>query len=476
MNKPTSVNTAIRPRRPGWHWSALESLPGLFYALELTVVIAVLDFITGYEVRLAMFYMLPIALATWTGGTRSGVFVSICAALCWFISFQSNNIYSRGIFYYWEGAILIATFTTFVLLIGRLRDAIMRADERFWRVLEGLHVGIYATDDSKGAVLYANPYLAQMFPRETRAPQTLHAVDLADRFKNIGVPTLEQAGFTANEARDEKTGRWYLIQSGPISWHDRERVSLKVILDISEQKQAQQLRRQHQEILDNAARSATLAEIGSTLAHEINQPLMAIASYSDACILLLSKQSYDTQAVIEALEKCRAQAVRAGQIIERMRDFLQRRTPNLVVCTIDDIIAEAVQSLELELQEVGIAVDLSLTEQLPIVCDRTLIMQAIINLLHNAIEAIQVQPGRIRLTSQRHTPETIRLSISDNGPGIPPEIADQLYTPFYTTKPQGLGLGLCICRSVIEAHGGRLWHETNVDGGTTFHFTLPNEQ
>jgi len=464
--------------------AALNELQGLLTAILLICIVATVDYMTGYDMRLAILYMLPIALATWTGGVNSGIVASIISTGCWLTSFQPNHLYSREIFYYWEGLILIVTFLIFVHLISGLRGALARADKRFVRVLESLHAGIYVIDNIEGKVLYANRRLAKMIDNN---PLLMRASDFESHFSVVGKSTTDRQGvqsldsedihFSSREAHNDKDKRWYLIQSGLIHWENNERVTLKVITDISEQKQAQILRHQHQEMLHDTARFAALAEIASTLAHEINQPLMAISSYHEACIMMLSNGQHDTATIIDAMKKSRAQAMRASQIIASTREFLQRRTTIQARCNINEAVNEAVEFLEVELQEAGVSVDLQLHDSLPdFIFDRTLIAQVIVNLLHNAIDAmrsIKLFPRSVIIRTNMESESEVLIAVIDRGTGIQADVADKLYTSFFSTKPQGLGLGLCICRSVVEAHAGHLWHSVNPGGGTAFQFTLP---
>lgn len=474
----------FRPLEPVWRRVAFGKWSGLLIALGMVAMVAAADYVTGYEERLSILYMLPIALATWSGGMRSGALVALAGGACWFVSFRSNNIYTDSLFYYWEGVVLMVTFLIFVLLLARLRSALARADERFLRVLEGLYAGVYVAEESGGRVLYSNRRLARMVGGD---PLLMRAEEVERRFGKPKAGVDEPArsaslagnsvGFVSEEARDEQGDRWYLVQSGAIPWEHNQHALLKVFTDITEQKQAQILKQQHQEMLHDAARVTALTEIASMLAHEINQPLMAIASYTDACLRLLAKEHCNTDDVVMALEKCRVQAVRAGQIIHRTRDFIRRRNPDPVRGDVNVIVREALQSIELELQEAEVAADVLLDETLPSpLFDRTLIVQVLINLLHNAVDAMrQVESSqrRLRISTAADSDGMVVVSVVDQGSGIPEAAVSQLYTPFFTTKPQGLGLGLCICRSVIEAHAGRLWHEAAPGGGTSFHFTLP---
>lgn len=475
--KPISLNVHDTP---AWQWISSSPRRGMLSALTMVAAIAVLDYVSGYEVRLAILYLLPIALATWTGGIPAGTLVSISAAVCWNVFFHPNHNYSREIYYYWEATALVVTFIIFMLLLDRLRKSLARADQRLIHVLEGLSAGIYAVDERNGKVLYSNRRFAEMFGED---PTSMHAQTF-ERNLHISNSTSktheagnERSLFHYRQARDERNGQWYLVQSAPISWEGGARVQLNVLMDITEQMQASTLKREHREMLHDTAHLTVLAEIASMLGHEINQPLMAIATYNDASIMLLSKENPDLAEVVAALQKSRAQAIRASRIVERTRSFLRRRVPSPETGSINEIVRSAVESMDVELQSGDIAIKLDLAGSVPdLVFDRTLIEQVIVNLTRNAIDAVRsARPSQreILIRTEGNAGGAVLFSVSDNGDGIPPSAAEQLYTPFFTTKPQGLGLGLCICRSVIEAHAGCLWHEPRPGGGTSFYFTLP---
>lgn len=441
-------------------------------SIGLVILIALLDFATGYEMRLAMLYTIPIALATWVGGARSGAIAGFVAVACWGIGFHPTHVYSDPLYYYWEAAMLMITFSIFILLLHSLRSALARADRRFLHVLDGLPTGIFVTDRRSGNLLYANRHFTDLMGE----PVHEHAAHFEQRLlAHLSSPAQPNSSFQYSEVRDDKTGRWYLVQSGPIQWEDERPVQLKVLMDVTDSKQAEVLRQQHHELLHNSARNAVLAEIATTLGHELNQPLMAIAAYLDASAMLLAKNKPDLQEVIAALQRSRAQVSRASDILERTRSFLRRRAPCFMETDINEVANEAVQALELEVQEASIQVDITLGDTLPdVTFDSTLVHQVILNLLRNAIDALSDQqlPRNIQLITQASESHGLMVTVSDNGPGVPDNIVDRLFTPFVTTKTEGLGLGLCICRSIIEAHGGTLWYTKSEHGGASFHFTL----
>jgi C4-dicarboxylate-specific signal transduction histidine kinase len=453
-------------------------------ALAMVAVVAALDYATGYELRLAILYLVPIALATWTGGMGAGVLIVAMSSLCWLASFRSSHPYSGDVFFYWEGVVMVTVQITVVLLLARLRLALTQADERFRRVLEELHAAVYVADQDSGSILYANQNLARLINADPRA---LGAEGLGKRFGlvNLGGQSARhahtasiEAGFASHEVRDQTSGRWYMVKVGPIPWKGSQRVTLQFITDISEEKHAQALKRQHQEMLHQTSRLAALAEIASSLAHEVNQPLMAIASYNDACLEMLAATGFDQNELTTALQRCREQALRAGRIIGRVRDFIRSRRPSPSQCDINALVLESLELLDSQLEDNAVTTETSLFEALPTVpADRTLLVQVIVNLVQNAIDAMeQAVPWhrQLSVSTARAADGAILVSVGDQGGGIPETISDRLYTPFFTTKPHGLGLGLSICRSVVEAHGGRIWHGANPGSGCTFHFTLPS--
>jgi C4-dicarboxylate-specific signal transduction histidine kinase len=471
-------------KRWDWQGASLSATQGFVTALLLVACVAALDYVTGYELRLAVLYLLPIAFSTWTGGRRAGMLIVAAASLCWLVTFRSTHAYSREIFFYWEGLVMFAVYITFVWLLARLHVALRRADERFLRVLEELHAGVYVIDHDRARIVYANRRLASMMNKN---PLSMGVADLEARFCGamgaaIGEPSSRstrsrEAPFVSGEVRDLATGRWYLVQAGPVPWNKSGHVSLKVITDITEQKHAQSLKQQHREMLHQTARLSALTEIASTLAHEINQPLMAIASYNDACLRLLRRPEIDRSDVIAALEKCRGQAIRAGEIISRMREFIRSRHPRPIHCDINAIVRESLDLADTQIEDRCVTVRLRLADALPLTqADPTLLVQVVVNLVQNAIDSMQSSAPTQRaltISTAMHTDGSIIVSVSDRGQGLPDGIGDELYRPFFTTKPQGLGLGLSICRSVVEAHGGRLWHDADQGPGCTFHFTVP---
>lgn len=451
-----------------------------FLAVVAILLIGTLDRITGFELRLTPLYLLPIAIMAWIGGWRAAAPLIALATLLWWLLFHAQHPYSNDLYFYWEGIVMAGVALVIAWLITRLRAALDRSDERFRRVLEELQAAVYAIDPDSGRVIYANETLATLINAD---PRTLDAAAIN---RLIGLPAKtnlppppEPARFASREARSPISGRWFLVKHGPIPWRSHSIAHLHVVTDITAQRQADALRRQHQEILHRTARQTELAEIASSLAHELNQPLMAIASYSDASLRLLERDDLDREALTRALQRSREQARRASQIIARVRSFVQSKRPHPGRFDMTELAKETLDHLQTQLEDHAVTTELALPAgPLPVHADRTLIVQVILNLLQNAIDTMHdTAPAErlLRLSMSRNKEGETIVAVSDHGPGLTPEIAEQAYAPLFTTKAKGLGLGLSICRSIVEAHGGRLWHENHVDGGCTFRFSLPPE-
>ncbi|WP_151636814.1 sensor histidine kinase [Noviherbaspirillum aerium] len=263
------------------------------------------------------------------------------------------------------------------------------------------------------------------------------------------------------------------------------------ILDISDRKQAEDLNRRQQEKLQASARLATMGEIASTLAHELNQPLAAISSYTTGALNMIEKNAenpgkLNLDLLKPALEKAGTQAQRAGQIIRSVHTFVKRREPSREPTTVAMLIDNVMPLIELQARQFFVSVRTEIDEDLPpVLADRVLLEQVLLNLTRNAIEAMQgIAPERrilrivarrvaARTTDEPGSGQNVEIAVIDNGHGIPAEVAERLFSPFFSTKAEGMGMGLNICRTAVEFHGGKLIHSDNPEGGTIFRFTLP---
>ncbi len=251
------------------------------------------------------------------------------------------------------------------------------------------------------------------------------------------------------------------------------------VLDITEQKRAQELARQQEERLQATSRLITMGEMASTLAHELNQPLAAIASYNSGCINRLeSGREIDRAELREVHARLGRQAQRAGEIIRRVHDFVRRSEPKRIPVDINAIIRDAVELIEADARKRRMRVSTELAARLPeIDADPVMIEQIIVNLVRNGMDAMRDNPPARRTVHilTRQEDDLLVVRVADLGCGIPPDTARRLFEPFFTTKQEGMGMGLNICRSIAELHRGRLGFEPNPEGGTIFILSLPVE-
>lgn len=254
-----------------------------------------------------------------------------------------------------------------------------------------------------------------------------------------------------------------------------ERYFTGFVRDLTERQRTEARLQELQTELVHISRLTAMGEMASALAHEINQPLSAIANYlKGARRLMESRIDDESKMVCGAMDKAAEQSLRAGQIIRRLRDFVARGESERRIESISKLIEEANALALVGAKEHGVRVRLQIdpTHDL-ILADKVQIQQVLLNLLRNAIEAVTDGERRELVVSTRPAePGVVEVSVADTGPGISPDIASQLFQPFITTKPQGMGVGLSISRTIVESHGGQIWTEPNAGGGAVFRFTL----
>ncbi|WP_245661872.1 PAS domain S-box protein [Sphingomonas pruni] len=256
---------------------------------------------------------------------------------------------------------------------------------------------------------------------------------------------------------------------------DGYRIFTGFIRDLTEQQQSELKLKELQSELIHVSRVSAMGTMASTLAHELNQPLTAIANYMEAARELLERPGEDVREYIEeAIEQSAKEALRAGQIVRRLRDFVARGEMTRRVESLPAMIEDASRLALTGARERGVRaffhLDPAASEAF---VDRVQIQQVLVNLIRNGVDAIGDRKIRdITISTSREPNGMIRLSVADTGAGLDPELAPQLFQAFASTKESGMGLGLSICRTIVEAHGGRIWVEDNPGGGTIFHFTV----
>lgn len=445
----------------------------LAVAAALTAAIAAIDYLTGYELRFGVLYLPPVFLATWGAGRAAGIGIGLASAALWLVTLFIKHPYEDAFSHLWEGGLHLLMFLAFALVIARLKETLQLAEERFVSAFDSLDAAACVLDPAGGTLLYSNPPFRRAF-----GEGLLTEAGLASRFGGA---------LPEGEVFDLASGRWYYLLCRSMRWLDGRSVRLHVATDIGDAKRVEQLAREHQEQLQRTARLIAVGEMASTLAHELNQPLGAIANYNNGCIRLLKSWSGaqdsvrqgagepDRARLLELMEKCSDQALRAGDVVRRIREFVRRR-PELRPEDAGDMLAATLAVAEAEALEARADIRLELEPSLPrLVADRMMIEKVILNLARNALESMQgVPPAARRLVVRaRERAGEVEFQFCDCGCGVPPELEERLFQPFTSTRPEGMGLGLAICRSIIEYHRGDMWFTRNPGGGSTFHFTLP---
>src|SRR5690625_1140509 len=345
----------------------------------------------------------------------------------------------------------------------RIREALPAAHERFMTVLEGLDDAISVVADTPEGpeLLFANRTYRRFFGAQSSGHEEL----LGGRLGRFSDETVELYSASAE--------RWFEVHHRILAWTDGRRVRMQVARDITERRTHEEASRVQQEKIQLTSRLTTMGEMASSLAHELNQPLTAIANYSMGAVAMLRSGNADPDRLLEALEKAAQQAERAGKIISRIREFVKRSEPRRQKVAVKQILDNAVAFADIDARKRQITIQQQLPDQLPdVIADPILIEQVLLNLLNNGVEAMEASDYPTLHVVVTDRCPLIEISVHDRGHGL--RNPERLFEPFYSTKSEGLGMGLNICRTIIESHHGRLWADPNPEGGTIFRFTLPS--
>ena len=370
-------------------------------------------------------------------------------------------------------------------------EGALRQQMAFRTAMENSLVTGLRARDLEGRVTYVNPAFCQIVglppeelvgkapPMPYWAPEAMaqYQQRLAGVLAGNVTPQVE----TIFQRSDGERIPVLIFEAPLVDSEGRQTGWMGSILDISDRKRAEELNRQQQEKLQASARLATMGEISSMLAHELNQPLAAISSYTTGAINVLGRAlesgaAVDAAMLMPALEKAGAQAQRAGQIIRSVHQFVKKREPERQRLDIASLVEGISTLIELQARKYFVVVRSAIPVGLPAVsADRMMLEQVLLNLTRNAIEAMQeVEPERRVLRIEAALAKgQVSVSVIDQGHGIDPGVAERLFSPFFSTKAEGMGMGLSICRTAIEFHGGTLAHRANPGGGTIFSFSLP---
>ena len=349
---------------------------------------------------------------------------------------------------------------------------------------DSLLVGVRARD-LEGRVIYVNPAMCEM--TGYRADELLgrlppypywHPDEMERHWADNQAALSGRAALIGSESRiRHRDGHdvFTMIYTAPlVDAVGTQKGWLNSMVDITAQKRAEEQQRLHVEQMQRTGRLASLGEMASTLAHEINQPLMAMASFASAARIYCEQNK--PALLVENLDAIKAQALRARGIIDRIRMTAKQQTPGLQPCSLEEVVGNVLALLRFDLRQRKVRALTHYADNLPKVnADRVLLEQVVMNLVVNALQAMQATPASRRVVDIRVDFDTSQafISVADNGTGITPENASQLFQAFFTTKPDGLGLGLKICRTILEGHGGRLEFDNGPQGGAVFTVYLP---
>jgi two-component system, LuxR family, sensor histidine kinase DctS len=369
---------------------------------------------------------------------------------------------------------------------------------------DSLVTGLRARD-LQGRITYVNPAFCQMVgftPEELlgqSAPAPYWPPEQVDEYAKrqevrlTGQLTPPREGYESVFMRKDGSRFPVLIIEAPlINVHGVQTGWMSAFLDISEQRRVEELSRASQERLQATARLATVGEMASLLSHELNQPLAAISSYASGSMNLLKAHAASSGGSPEigdielAMRRIAEQAERAGKVIKSVHDFVRRSEQQREPTAPQELLDAVMPLVSLQARKLGVRVQVKVRAGLGLVlCDRTMVEQVLLNLARNAMQAMdearlarpslvfEVRKAGAGVTAAAPGKEWLEFAVADVGPGIPPEVQARLFTPFFTTKPEGMGLGLSLCRTVVEQHGGFLAFEPNQPQGTIFRFTLP---
>ena len=372
-------------------------------------------------------------------------------------------------------------------------EGALRQQMSFRTAMENSLVTGLRARDLEGRVTYVNPAFCAIvgYPPEELVgklpPMPYWAPEAMDeyqrRFAGVLAGTITPQFETIFQRADGQRVPVLIFEAPLVDNDGRQTGWMGSILDISDRKRIEEVNRQQQEKLQASARLATMGEIASMLAHELNQPLAAISSYTTGALNLLERAGRDGAGVdaallTPALEQASSQARRAGQIIRSVHEFVKKREPQrqqLAIATLMDGIAALI---ELQARQFYVAIRSEIPAGLPCVrADRMMIEQVLLNLTRNAIEAMaHIAPQRrvLRVVADYDAAQSqVTVAVIDQGHGIAPDVAERLFSPFFSTKAEGMGMGLNICRTALEYHGGALHYRANPEGGTIFTFALP---
>ena len=382
---------------------------------------------------------------------------------------------------------------------NRVREQLSASHQRFTTVLEALDASISVAPLGSDELVFANKLYRQWFGTaagghlqlvaEAGVPQgraSQERGDDVDLFAGFPLGSLVEVDAESAEIFIASLGKWLEVRTRYLGWVDGRLAQMVIATDISSRRLAEEQAATQAERAQSASRMITMGEMASSVAHELNQPLTAINNYCNGMVSRIKDQQISQEELLTALDKTAKQAQRAGQIIHRIRSFVKRSEPNRTLCEVEPMVSEAVELAEIELRRFNVRLNCAIAGRLPpLMVDRILIEQVLVNLLRNAAESVDAaqRPSPERIVDLRvlggifEGKKSVEFSVQDSGKGIAADVMPRLYEAFFSTKAEGMGIGLSLCRSIVESHRGRLAAENLYNEGAVsgckFTFWLP---
>ena len=381
----------------------------------------------------------------------------------------------------------------------RIREELTASYERFTTVLEGLDAAVSVAPLGSEELLFTNKLYRAWFGAEVSGHLNLIAqagmpaavpsndsLDAVDGLAGLPTDSLTTAVTENAEIYVPALSKWLEVRSRYLTWVDGRLAQMVIASDITPRRNAEEQAAQQNERAQTASRLITMGEMASSVAHELNQPLTAINNYCNGMVSRIKGNQISNEDLLIALEKTARQAHRAGQIIQRIRAFVKRSEPNRTASDVETIVSNAMELADIELRRHNVRLSHYIAARLPqILVDPILIEQVLINLMKNAAESIEQAklPTSRRSVEMRVVPkqideqQVVEFSVLDSGLGLSPEVMGRLYEAFYSTKAEGMGIGLKLCRSIVESHQGRMDSQNLYNGdeiiGCRFTFWIP---
>jgi len=382
---------------------------------------------------------------------------------------------------------------------NRIREQLSASYERFTTVLEALDAAVSVAPLGNKELLYANKLYQQWFGQNTEGHSQLvmqagtlershhyESIDDVDSMMGLPIDTLTDAQAQSTEIFVPSLGLWLEVRARYLTWVDGRLAQMVIATNITPRRVAEESSAAQAERAQSASRLITMGEMVSSVAHELNQPLTAINNYCNGMVSRIKSKQIAEADLLAALEKTAKQAQRAGQIIQRIRSFVKRSEPNRTPSDVTTMVNEAVELAGFELRRRNVRLNHYIAARLPLLqVDPILIEQVLVNLLKNAAESVdnaqRTTGGRsveLRVVPKQVDKQSVvEFSVMDTGQGLSPEVMERLYEAFFSTKAEGMGIGLNLCRTIIESHQGRVQAENLYNGieisGCRFAFWLP---